>query len=249
MDRRAHAPHLAFFPVAATPARAQIACAVCGLQPMCDPRSAPPGAPAPVEARRRLRPGEALFRAGDPNTSLFAVRAGFMKECVSQPGGGMHVVRFLMPGDVAGLDGCATGIHQSDAVALGDCEVCEIAERRAHTLADFNPRIGAHFRRLLAQELARSRQDAATIACLSAEQRVARFLLDLGRRWLERGYSGFAFQLPMTRREIGDHLGLKPETLSRALSAFQARGWIRLERRAVEMRDARALGELLAGSG
>lgn len=81
---------------------------------------------------------------------------------------------------------------------------------------------------------------------MAAEQGIARFLLDLGCRWLERGYSASAFPLPMSRREIGEHLGRSAETMSRALSQFQARGWIRLQRHAVEIRDARALGVLLA---
>ncbi len=228
------------------PPRAQVACAVCAFNPMCHSRSALPGTPSPVETRRRLVAGEALFSAGSPSTSIFAVRSGFMKARVTHAGGGTHIASFLLPGDVAGLDGFATGVHRSDTVALGDCEVCEIPSYRVEILSDSSPRISGHFRRLLAEELARSQQHAASIACLSVERRIALFLLDLGRRWLERGYSASAFQLPMSRRDIGEHLGLTAETLSRELSAFQSRGWVSMQRRAVEIRNAHALHALLA---
>jgi CRP/FNR family transcriptional regulator len=226
--------------------RAQVACAVCAFNPMCHSRSASPGELSPVETRRRLTAGEALFNAGSPSGSIFAVRSGFMKARVTHPGGGTHIACFLLPGDVAGLDGFATGVHRSDAVALGDCEVCEIPSYRVEILSDSSPRVSGHFRRLLAEELAGSQQHAAALACLSVERRIAHFLLDLGRRWFERGYSASAFQLPMSRRDIGEHLGLTAETLSRELSAFQARGWVAMQRRAVEIRNAHALRALLA---
>ncbi len=227
------------------PTRGRVACGACALNPMCHSRSAPP-APSPVETRRRLASGEALFNAGSPSHSIFAPRSGFLKARVAHPGGGTHIACFLLPGDVAGLDGFATGIHRSDAVALGDCEVCEIPSYRVEILSDTSPRLSAHFRSLLAEELARSQQHAAAIACLSVERRIVLFLLELGKRWFERGYSASAFQLPMSRRDIGEHLGLTAATLSRELSAFQARGWVAMQRRAVEIRDAHALHALLA---
>jgi CRP/FNR family transcriptional regulator len=153
----------------------------------------------------------------------------------------MHIVRFLLPGDVLGLDGYATGIHESEAVALGDCEVCEIPAYRAEILSDFNPRIGAHLRRLLARELAQAHAHAAVIAGLDIRARIGRFLVELGERWLERGYSASAFVLPMSRRDIAGYLELTPESLSRVLAGFQARGWIRLEGRSIEILDAAAL--------
>jgi CRP/FNR family transcriptional regulator, anaerobic regulatory protein len=147
-----------------------------------------------------------------------------------------------LPGDVAGLDGCGSGFHASGAVALSDCELCEISTYRANMLCDFNPRVGTHMRKLIAQELARSYQHAASVASLRVRERLGRFFVDLGQRWRERGYSASAYLLPMTRREISEHLGLTPETVSRVLAEFQSRGWIRHRLRSVEILDEAALG-------
>jgi len=222
-----------------------IACTVCAFHPLCHSRASQAGAPSPVESRKRLARGQALFRAGSPRVSIFAVRAGFLKERVELPGGHTHIVRFLLPGDAAGLDAC-DGVHRSDLIALGDCEVCEVPTYRAEILCDFNPRIGAHLRGHIAEELVRSQGHAASLACLGVHRRLAGFLIDLGKRWMDRGYSACSFLLPMSRREIAEHLGLTPETVSRVLGEFQQHGWIKPQRRSVEILDARALAEVLA---
>jgi CRP/FNR family transcriptional regulator len=178
-----------------------------------------------------------------PQSALYAIRAGFMKSEVSYPTG-THVVRFLLPGDVAGLDTDATGVHRSDAVALGDCEVCEIPAYAAEIFFAFSPRLGSHLRSLLAEELAVCQEHSAAIAGLDVKRRIAGFLLELGKRWSARGYSSTAFQLPMSREEIGKHLGTTPETVSRVLSSLHASGWIRLRRGEIEILDEPALAAL-----
>ena len=194
-----------------------------------------------MEVRRRVASGQPLYRAGSPHLSIYAVRAGFLKSCVPAASGAPRVVRFLLPGDVAGLDGYAVGEHASDAIAMGDCEVCEVPAFRAEILAEFNPGIGAHLRRLIARELMQAQASAISLASLGVHERIGRFLVDLGRRWLERGYSATSFLLPMSRRDIANYLGLTPETLSRALADFQSRTWIRLNGRELEILDPTAL--------
>lgn len=219
----------------------QVACTACAMHPLCYPLSAAEGWLNAVQSRRRLARGERLYRAGSPQSSLYAVRAGFLKACAPGPDGGRFVVRFLLPGDAAGLDAFGSGVHPTEAVALEDCQVCEIPRQRAEILAEGIPAIGAQLRKLIGGELARSQEHASLLTRHAASDRVARFLLDLSRRWDERGYSPSAFRLPMRRQEIGEHLGLTMETVSRILSDFQARGWIRLARGGVEIVDGAGL--------
>ncbi|MGZ5104282.1 MAG: Crp/Fnr family transcriptional regulator [Usitatibacter sp.] len=241
------ASHRAFFEGAAEPphpaASRQVACSVCTMNPLCNPRAAPAGSSSPVERRHRVAAGKPLQAFSAPYGSIYAVRSGFLKVSGPEVDGASHIIRFLLPGDVTGLEVFASGMQQTRAEALEDCEVCEIPAYRAGILADFSPRIGAHLRNLLAGELAQCQADCAALARMTAGQRVARFVLDLSQRWSQRGYSANAFRLPMSRREIGDHLALTAETVCRFLSQFQARGWIRLSKGHVEIRDARRLAE------
>jgi CRP/FNR family transcriptional regulator len=226
--------------------RVMSACDSCAFKPLCFPRGVPAGTP-PVESRRRLARGEALFLSGDPCMSIYAVRAGFLKESVPRPDGGSHIIRFLLPGDAAGLDTRVGESHRSEVVAIADCQVCEIPAYRAEILCDFNPRIASHIRGHIALELTHSRRHATSLACQGVRQRIAGFLIDLGRRWMARGYSACSFMLPMTRREIAEHLALTPETVSRVLREFEERGWIDPRRRSVDILDERALAEVASG--
>jgi CRP/FNR family transcriptional regulator len=241
-------------PVSAPPAEApapqkgpvrgrQVACTSCAMHPICYPLSAAEGWLNSAQARRRLARGERLYRAGSPQTAIYAVRAGFLKACAPNGDGSRFIVRFLLPGDAAGLDAFATGIHPTEAVALEDCQVCEIPRYRAEILAEGIPSLGAQLRRLIGGELARSQEHAALLTRHAASERVAHFLLDMSRRWGERGYSRSAFRLPMRRQEIGEHLGLTMETVSRILSEFQSRGWIRLSPGGVETLPGAMLGK------
>jgi len=216
------------------------ACSGCAMAPLCEAAEPQPGLPA-VSCRVRLERSERLFTAGEPQDAIYAVRAGFLKATVPVPGSGEHIVRFLLPGEVVGLEGIEAKRHATSAIALEACEVCEVPLRRAQFLSDAYPAVAVHLRRLLGNQLARTQSQLAALTHLSAPQRVAAFLLDVALRWEDRGYAGRAFRLPMERREIADGLGLTIETVSRLLADFRARGWVAVRGREVEILDAESL--------
>jgi CRP/FNR family transcriptional regulator len=82
---------------------------------------------------------------------------------------------------------------------------------------------------------------------MSAEERVATFLLNLSRRFSARGYSGTCFRLPMTRREIGSYLGLKHETVCRVFSKLNNIQLISINQRAIEINSILKLRQRIAG--
>jgi len=94
---------------------------------------------------------------------------------------------------------------------------------------------------LLAEEIVRDCSLMLQLTSLGAETRVATFLLNLSARMQERGYSPTRFMLRMTREEIGSYLGMKLETVSRALSRFQGEGWLAVEGKHIELLDKEAL--------
>lgn len=222
-----------------------VACATCVMAPLCKSRAVANGAPSPVECRRRIAAGERLYEAGSQRHSIYALRAGFAQLSLDD-GHGAHIVRFLLPGDAAGLDSFAGGEHDNEAVAVEDCEVCVIPAHRAEVLGRYSEATCNRLRALLATQLAESSNHALMLAKLTAPQRVARFLLDLSRRWSDRGYSGNHFRLPMGRRAIGQHLALTTETVSRIFSDFQAKGWVELPWREVRIIEIDKLREVVA---
>ena len=82
------------------------------------------------------------------------------------------------------------------------------------------------------------------LGALSAEARVARFLVSLSERFAEMGYSSKLFNLRMTRHEIGSYLGLTLETVSRTLSALNGFGLISVDQRSIGIKDIDSLRTL-----
>ena len=88
-----------------------------------------------VGARRQLKRGEMLFRAGAKFESLFAVRTGFFKTRVTATDGRDQVTGFQMAGELLGLDGIGNDAHTCDAVALEDSQVCQIPYARLEEIS------------------------------------------------------------------------------------------------------------------
>ena len=233
----------------ADPAMADAACPQCALNKLCFPIELPDAfqslLPLAGEKRVRLARGDLLFRASHEQTGIYAVKAGFLKTCVPLADGQSRIVGFQATGDVMGLDGLGTGTHKTDAIALNRCEICVIPLDKFEALLD-HPAESVHVRQLLAREITRVEEHAAALGTLSAKQRVATFLLDMSAKWEDRGYSRTAFVLFMSRKDIGNFLGLTFETVSRTLSYFQAKHWITVQGKNVRILDLSALQSQLA---
>jgi CRP/FNR family transcriptional regulator, anaerobic regulatory protein len=106
---------------------------------------------------------------------------------------------------------------------------CTAASRRnsrrsLNGLPPSSPFAGGQARRLPGGEIVRESGIMMLLGTMSAEQRLAAFLLNLSQRMKARGYSPSEFYLRMTREEMGSYLGMKLETVSRMFSKFQKEG-------------------------
>ena len=192
-------------------------------------------------ALRRVREGEALVHAGDKFHSLYIVRSGCFKTVYTDFSGSEQVLGFPMCGDLMGADGIDGGHYSSTAVSLDTSEVVIVPLASLARLVVECPSLEALLYRVLSRELVRVQNMAWTLGTLGAEGRVAAFLLSLSARLGALGYSRCSFNLRMTRQEIGSYLGLKLETVSRALSALNAAGIIEVHQRSIDIVDADAL--------
>ena len=191
--------------------------------------------------KQRVRQGEFLFRSGGPFNALFVVRAGMFKTILIDSEGREQVTGFHMTGEVLGLDGIETEHCQSSAVALEDSEVWEIPFSLLEALCRQDRAMQRMFHRLMSREIQRDDLMMLLLGSMSAEERLAAFLVNLSQRLTERGYSPVRFVLRMSRREIGSYLGLTLETVSRVFSRFQRDGLVRAELKAVELKDLERL--------
>ncbi len=195
----------------------------------------------------RLKRGDVLYRVGDRFSNLFGIRTGSCKTRILSRDGHEQVAGYYMMGEIIGLDGIGADVHECQATALEDTEVCPLPFDQIENLAHRNARFQHNLHRLLMHRYARARTLMILLGTMSAGQRLAVFLLDLSQRYAARGYSSCEFVLRMTREEIGSLLGLKLETISRLFSRFQRDGLIQVQGRTVKLFDHVALNRIVDG--
>ncbi len=233
----------------ASPAKVKTACSTCNLRELCLPmgldQSALESLDGLVYMRRKVKRGEALFRGGDPFTSLYAIRSGFFKSRVASEDGRDQVTGFQMAGELMGIDGIGAERHSCDAVALEDSEVCVIPYTHLEALSRKFEVLQRNLHKVMSREIVREHGVMLLLGSMRADERLATFLLNLSQRFTARGYSASEFILRMTREEIGSFLGLKLETVSRAFSKFQQTGLISVQQKHVRIDDIAGLRKII----
>lgn len=192
----------------------------------------------------QFKAGQRVHTFGQAFEMLYAVNSGFLKTVLVGESGKEQILSFPMKGDVIGVDGIYSRQYATDAVTLSDCDVILIPFRKLAALGRTHSDLENLIYGVMSRELAREQEMIATLGALSADARVARFLMKLADRFEKLGYSNKEFNLRMTRQEIGSYLGLTLETVSRTLSAFGDLGLISVDQRTIGIRNAEALRHL-----
>jgi CRP-like cAMP-binding protein len=175
---------------------------------------------------RRVEAKEFVFIEGDPTTHVFRVETGAVALYKVLADGRRQIVGFAYPGDLIGLG--AQGEHVMNAQAIKPTRLRCLAMATLHQCAAQDVALGFRLYEAVARELAATRDLMLTTGQRSATERVVSFLMAFSRRAERNGQDPCDFELPMTRADIGDFLGLTIETVSRTFSKLKALGLIEL---------------------
>ena len=232
----------------AAPRKPATRCSTCSLRGVCMPPDLTSTEfeqlDSVVLTTRNVHRGETLFRAHDAFQSLYAVRTGSFKTVVMHRDGREQVTGFQIPGEPLGLDGICSGTHSCDAIALEDSTVCIMPFGQLESFCRESRRMQRHLYQLMSGEIVRESSLMMLLGTMTAEQRLAAFLLDLAERFQARGYSGAQFNLKMSREEIGCFLGMKLETVSRMFSRFQREGLVEPNGKQIRIVDVEGLARV-----
>ena len=188
-------------------------------------------------ARRKVVPaGAVVALEGDLNLLFASVASGGLKLLKSTSDGRQQAVGLLGQGDFFGQPFSAA--EQLTAIALTETELCIFPRGPFEQALDDQPRLERALLELTMRSLNQARERQLTLARKGAQARIAGFLLDL----IEAG-SGGSVELPMSRGDIADYLGLTIETVSRQFTELKAAGIIAAGRggRSVTVHDHKAL--------
>jgi CRP/FNR family transcriptional regulator, nitrogen fixation regulation protein len=193
----------------------------------------PRAAMAPRNCGRRYESGEEIFCEGDPAGAFYRVESGVVRTSKLLNDGRRQIDAFHLAGDIFGMErGWA---HRFSAEAVGEATV--VAIQRA-SLEDMAASEGALAQEVLASTmrlLERAQDHLVLLGRKTAMEKIATFLLDMA----ERSAAGDTVELPMSRSDIADHLGLTIETVCRTLTELQRREAIKLpaRRRVIVLRN------------
>lgn len=186
---------------------------------------------------------EDLFLEGDEAGHVYEVNDGVVCLYRIMPDGNRHILAFRFAGEIVGL--CSPATYGYNAQAVGDTRVRRISRAGLERLIDERPDFARKLLRMASSELNAMRDHLTCLASKSAEAKVADFLLMLAERSRTRAGDGVVVDLPMTRTDIGDYLGLTIETVSRTISKMRRTGVIDLPRTTqVVVRSTDRLAEL-----
>ena len=214
-------------------------CKSCSLYQLCLPLGLHEGdidkLEAIVKRRRVVDKGSYLYHAGDQLKSLFAVRSGSFKSYVPVADSAEQVMGFHLPGELMGMDAIHGEQHRSYSKALETSSVCEIPYDKLEALSMEVPGLGHHLMALMSEELQHEQCHVTQLAKMSAESRLANFVLEMSKRHSERGHSALEFNLSMSRNDIANLLGLAVETVSRLFTHFQELNILQVERKHIQI--------------
>jgi CRP/FNR family nitrogen fixation transcriptional regulator len=186
--------------------------------------------------RMHFARNEEVFGEGEEAEYVYRVISGAVRTMRFTSDGRRQILGFHLPGDIFGLEPGAT--HTLSAEAVAGCDVVVVRRSCVDKAIHESATAARTLLALTSEQLSCARAHALVLGRRGAGERVAAFLLDLAGRFVSKG----ELDLPMSRADIADYLGLTIETVSRAFSEFERERAIALpSSRHVVMRNPAAL--------
>jgi CRP/FNR family transcriptional regulator, nitrogen fixation regulation protein len=191
-------------------------------------------------APMRFARNSEIYGESEPAEYLYQVISGAVRTYRMLDDGRRQISAFYLPGDVFGVE--AGDLHLSSAEAISDAQILVAKRSAVMARAEHEKNLARQLWMLTVRELQRVQQHSLALI-KSAEERVAGFLLEMAGR----SSAGTEIELPMSRQDIADYLGLTIETVSRTFTQFVHSGTIALETtRRIQLRNRPALNRLNA---
>ena len=192
--------------------------------------------------RRDYPPGATMCLEGDPATHVFVLTAGWVKILATTSDGHEIVLALRGDGDIVGeIAGATTGHRNATVQAIGAVHALIVPYDKFSSFLDANPGASRTYRRVVTQKW----NDADTMlrsrAVTTGAQRLARLLLDLAGRHGSRTGGAIYLVMPLSQEELASLAGTSRATVTRALSNWRLRGFIRTGQRRITIVDLAGL--------
>ena len=181
-----------------------------------------------------------IFGEGESADYVYKVLSGSVRAYKVLSDGRRQITEFYLPGDVFGIESGSE--HTNSAESIDKSTILIVRRNSLFKTAERDSEVARRLWSITAAELRRS-QNHALLLIKTAKERIAAFLLDMAERVAGKGF----VELPMSRQDIADYLGLTIETVSRTLTSLSEGSTIQfLASRRIVLRNRSELSELNA---
>lgn len=202
---------------------------------------------ASIAVTVKFTDNQVILQEGDPAEAMFNVTDGAVKLYKLLPDGRRMITGFLFPGDFLGLAHNDTYAYSADA--SGNVRMCRFPRRRFEAMLEEFPHLERRLLTDASNELAQAQDQMLLLGRKTAKEKIASFLIQLAGRQRRRGGPENIVQLPMSRAEIADYLGLTTETVSRTITQLKSTGAIRLQQgHTIQLSNGSELTEIAEGT-
>jgi CRP/FNR family transcriptional regulator len=179
-----------------------------------------------MAGRTRLAAEQVVFCEGDPADTVFAVTEGTVRLSKMLLDGRRQITGFLSPGGFLGIAYSDTYAYSAEAVTA--LTLCRFPRRKLEALIVEMPGLERRLLSMASNELKAAQDQMLLLGRKSAEEKLATFLWKWCLRAGRRDRSDCIVDLPMSRTDIADYIGLTTETVSRTFSRFAKEGILAL---------------------
>jgi CRP/FNR family transcriptional regulator, nitrogen fixation regulation protein len=180
-----------------------------------------------------------IYGEGEPAEYLYKVMSGAVRVSKLLDDGRRQVTAFHLAGEIFGLE--LGKEHRFSAEAISESSILVVKRSTVLALAGRDGEVARQLWTLTADALQRVQDHMLVLGCMNAKERVANFLLQLAKRV----FGGDEIELPMSRQDIADYLGLTIETVSRTMTQLENDATIGLPTyRHIVLRNRAALARL-----
>jgi CRP/FNR family transcriptional regulator, nitrogen fixation regulation protein len=168
----------------------------------------------------KYRKDAEIFGEAEPADYIYQVIEGSVRTYKLLSDGRRQIGASHLPGDIFGLEN--GHLHRFTAEAIVNTTVGLVRRESLEREAGKDPAMVRNLLKMTTDNLQHVENHLLLLGRQTAPERVAAFLIEMNGRQKSAG----AVALPMTRRDIADYLGLTIETVSRALRAYQRKGYV-----------------------
>lgn len=197
---------------------------------------------------QRCEKNATIFSEGEAAHSFFLLLDGHIRVVKINADGDQMIARYISSGELYGIArAIGRTTYPANAVAAVDCLSLAWPTAIWDSVIAAHPGFAANTYQTVGKRLADTQEKMLELATAKVEQRVANTILKLAHQTGKKTDEGILIDLPVSREDISEMTGTTLHTVSRLMSGWEQKGWVKSGRQKITLVEGHKL--MLVASG